>query len=382
MSETASTPDSSSDTQGTPSSSVTETTSAPAPAAPADSSAPPSSSGTDAPSPSSGDSRQSDREGLLAAVRSVVDKAPAPASEGGDTPSEGDAATGDSPTGDMDAASGAQGDQRADEPSQPPGEANLADPTEGELRKLRPQTRQRREHFIRQRNEARTALEAVQPELEGYRQFHGRMQQHGLDTSDIDATAVIAAAVKRQDWQGFLDGITPYVMVAQERLGLRIAQDLQAQVDDGLISDEAARELTRTRHRAVEAEERLKASTAAQMSDTQLRAVQSIRSSVEQWETSIRTRDPDYAHKADTVRRFSQGLLQERGTPQTPEQAVALVQAAYEEANRMLAQLRPRPAPTQRTPSSVHVATGGASAEPTTPFEVAKLALAKMRRAS
>src|SRR5204863_9837890 len=107
------------------------------------------SSGNDStPSPSSGDSRQSDREGLLAAVRSVVSRTPAPASEG-DTPT-GDAAIGD--TGQGQAA--ASGDQ-VPPPTDDPNDLNAPDPTEAELRKLRPETRKRFERLQAQRNEAR-----------------------------------------------------------------------------------------------------------------------------------------------------------------------------------------------------------------------------------
>jgi len=164
-----------------------------------------------------------------------------------------------------------------------------------------------------------------------------------------------------------------------------VARDLQGQVNDGLLSDEAARELTRARHRAAQAEARLQDTTRTHAQDTNLRTVASIRSAVDQWEQSIRTRDPDFAQKADTVRRYSQGLLQERGTPQTPEQAVALVQSAYEEANKLMLALRPRPQATRPTPSSVHVAsTNGAAAgrQPNTLREAVLLGLERSRRAA
>jgi len=385
MSETTSTTDAHPSSDAPPSSAV-ETSGAPAPSAPADSSAPPSSSGTDAKtSPSSGDSRQSDREGLLAAVRSAVEKSKtAPASEG-DTP-EGDAA-GDTPTGDKDAAPGTPGTKPAStdatSQSQPADDdPNAPDPTEGELRKLRPETRKRFERLLAQRNEARNTLASVQPELDQHRQLQGYLQQHQLAPDDVNVLLGIGSALRRQDYKSFLEGVTPYVMAAQEALGLRIAPDLQKQVDDGLVSEEAAREFTRTRHRATQAEKRLKDTTTQHTTETQNNAITAIRSAVETWERTIRTRDPDYAQKADTVRRFSQGLLQERGTPQDPQAAVALVQAAYEEANKVLVSLRPRPQPTRPSPSSVHVATSGVSPAPTTMKEAALQALARMRQAS
>jgi hypothetical protein len=151
-----------------------------------------------------------------------------------------------------------------------------------------------------------------------------------------------------------------------------------------LVSEDAARELTRTRHRAAQAEARLSDTTRAHATQQQTSAITDIRAGVEAWERNIRARDPDYAQKADTVRRFSQGLLQERGSPANPQQAVALVQAAYEETNKTLAAMRPRPQPTRPSPSSVHVATGGVSLnnrQPNTLREAVLLGLERSRRA-
>lgn len=376
MSETTSTSDSilSSDA---PSSSAVDTPSTPAPSAPADASTPSSSTPTDStPSPSSGDSRQSDREGLLAAVRSVVSRETTPASEG-DTPPTGDAAPG-TPEPDQVAAPGDQ----APPPTEDPTDLNAPDPTEADLRKLRPETRKRFERLMAQRNDARQNLERIQPELTQHRQLQGYLQEHQLAADDVNMLLGVGASLRRGDYMAFLDGVTPYVMAAQEALGLRIAPDLQTQVNDGLVSEEAARELTRTRHRAVQAEHRLREQTQTVQTTETDRNVAEVRSGVDQWENHIRSRDPDYAHKADTVRRFSQALIQERGFPRNRDQAVALVQAAYDEANKTLIALRPRPQATRPTPSSVHVATGGVSSEPSSMKEAALQALARMRRAS
>lgn len=308
----------------------------------------------------------------------MVDKPTQPASEGGDTPTEGDAASGDTPSQDQVAAPGI-GDTGADT-SQP--QAELPDPTEADLRKLRPETRRRIEQLLKQRNDARSEAQLLQPEVTQWRDLQSRLQTAQLAPEDMNTFMALGSALRQGKYQEFLDGAVPFVLAAQEFLGQRIAADLQKQVDDGLISEDAARELTATRHRANRAEANARDVSQARMSDQQVQTVTAIRSAVERWEQGIRTRDPDFAQKADTVRRFSQGLLQERGAPTTPDQAVALVQAAYDEVNKTFGAMRPAPRPTRPTPSSVHVATSGASAEPRTMKEAALAALAQMRRAS
>jgi hypothetical protein len=279
----------------------------------------------------------------------------------------------------------AQGEQKPP-PEKPPTEdddPNAPDPTEGELRKLRPETRRRFERLLAQRNEARQSFEAIKPELDQHRQLQGYLQQHQLAPDDVNLLLGVGAALRRGDYQAFLDGVTPYVMAAQEAIGARIATDLQKQVEDGLVTEDVARELTRTRHAANQAQHRLREQTQSVTTDAQTRSVQDIRAGVDEWERGIRTRDPDYPHKAVAIRRFSQALLTERGYPQNRQEAVALAQAAYEEASREIARFRPRPVPTSRQPSSGnHVATGGAAPEIRTLKDAVLGALAQTRRAS
>lgn len=362
----------------------------PAASPPADSSPPPSPQGDggvtspspsdiskpDSTSPSSSDSRQSDRDGLLAAVRAAVpEKKPEPDTTEGQDDAGGqdrEAASGD---GQDDA-----GDKKpaaAETATDEKPDLNAADPTEAELKQYRPATRKRIEALLAQRNEARTELERVAPELKQHRELQGYLTEHQLAPDDMNALLHVGAALRRGDYQGFLDGVAPYVIASQEALGLRIAADLHQQVTDGTLSEDAAREMTRTRHRAAQAEHRLKEQGQQHQQESQQRSVADIRAAVDTWEANIRARDPDYALKAHVVRRYSQALLNERGIPTTVQDAVALTQAAYDEATAEFNRMRPPPQPTRRTPSSVHASAtngSGAAPPPSTMLEAAKAA--------
>lgn len=356
--------------QDTSSSDVVANTEAPAPPPAPDAAAP--SSSADVTSPSSSDSRTSDREGLLAAVKSVVDAKP-------ETPAL--------PSDDAETEAPGQDPQDKAEPGrdQPAPDAEttpLPDPTEADLKKLRPETRRRFEQLLAQRNEARQQYQAVVPELEQHRQLQGYLRDAQLATEDVNTLLGVGAALRRGDYQAFLDGVTPYVMAAQEVLGLRVSPDLQNQVEQGLIDEATARELTRTRHRAAQAEARLQETNQQVVADQQVRGVQEIRGAVDAWEAGIQRRDPDYARMSGAVRRVAQGLLQERGLPRSPQEAVALTQAAYDEVRAMYAGAQPAPRATRPSPSSIHVATGTSRPEPRTMKEAAVMALANMRRAS
>lgn len=311
---------------------------------------------------------------MLAVIQKVVETKP----EKSALPSD------DAETDDPDPAS--QDQAAATGEGTPPPDAEkppeFADPTEADLKKLRPETRRRFEQLLSQRNELRQQWEAVGPELEQHRQLQGYLTEHQLAPEDVNQLLGVGAALRRGDYQAFLDGVTPYVLAAQENLGLRIAPDLQNQVDEGMIDDATARELTRTRHRAAQAEARLQNHTQVAAQTQQAQQVDQIRSAVDTWEQGIQRQDPDYAQMSGAVRRFAQGLLQERGLPQTQQQAVALVQAAYDEAKTVFRRAQPAPRPTRPSPSSIHVATGAPGHDPRNMKEAVVMALANMRRAS
>jgi hypothetical protein len=312
---------------------------------------------------------------LLAAVQKVVETRP----ETRALPSDDAETTGRDQTSQDQAATGSGDQSSPDTQTKPP---ELADPSEADLKKLRPETRRRFEQLLAQRNEARQALQSYEPELAQHRQLQGYLQEHQLAPDDVNILLGVGASLRRGDYQSFLQGVTPYVMAAQEALGLRISTDLQSQVDDGLIDENAARELTRTRHRAAQAEARLQDFNQVATTQQQAQQIEGIRSAVDTWEQGIQRRDPDYAQMSGAVRRYAQGLLQERGTPRTAQEAVALTQAAYDEVRATFGARQPAPRPTRSTPSSIHVATGTPNAEPRNLKEAVVMALSNMRRAS
>jgi hypothetical protein len=325
--------------------------------------------------PSSGDTPLSERDGLLAAVRAVVRTQETPAIPPGDAATHGQ---------DTDTAgtTGADPGTQTTDPKQAQTTEPLADPTDADLKKLRPETRRRFEQLLSQRDEARTQLTALTPELEQHRQLQGYLREHQLNPDDVNMLLGVGAALRRGDFQAFLNGVTPYVRAAEEAIGARLAPDLRQQVDDGLITEEHARELTVRRFQANQARSELDQVRTTHAQEDQGRALETVRLAITNWENDIRSRDPDYALKAVAVRRFSQALLQERGAPRTPQEALRLVQDAYQEATDTFVKARPAPRPTRMVPSGINGTAHGADLGPATMKEAAIMALRNMSRAS
>jgi hypothetical protein len=207
------------------------------------------------------------------------------------------------------------------------------------------------------------------------------LKDANLHPEDANRSLAIAATMQRGDWVGFLNAVMPYVHAAQEQVGLRLPPDLERQVSDGMMTEQAAAELTRNRHRASRAEAEVQQHQVQAQQASAEQRVSAVKHEIDAWEMEIRRRDPDYPAKAGAVRRIGQALLQERGPPQNPQEARVLVQAAYDEATAMLLRARPVPQPTRRAPSGIHGTTQPAAA-PKTMKEAVLMGLQNMQRAS
>jgi len=246
------------------------------------------------------------------------------------------------------------------------------------------------ERILRERAQARDALKAVQPELEAYRQLRGYLDNAQLNHEDVNVLLGVGARLRAGDMEGFLRGVMPYVQMAEEALGLRLPNDLQNQVNQGLIHPDAAAEMGRNRYRIARAEgerqiaeTRLRDTQQAREQENQGHLQQSVIDAINNWETGMRSRDPDFAGKADSVMRHARSLILERGYPQTPQAGVAYVEEALRQVNEftngLIARVAP-PQPTKPTPHGVNGATSPAAfQEPRSMRDAMEIALRRMR---
>lgn len=276
--------------------------------------------------------------------------APEPDAEGsgGEPGSEGAGAEGREPEG--------EGQQ----PESESGKDTAADPqgddehlTDEEWKALSPKTRRRINSLYRQAREAEEVARRGQP-------FAQAIEQHRLDPNDAMLAIGLTGALQRGDWNGFLQGVMPLVEVARQQIGESIPPDLQQRVEHGEITQALAAQLGRERAQAQwrshmsEADRRR--AEQEQHAARQQQAAHAIQVSVSQREQALRSQDPDFATKEPVIRRFAQALVQERGLPRTPQEAVVFFEQAYQEADRLFKQTAaPRPG-TRRMPSSERTA--------------------------
>ena len=319
---------------------------------------------------------RSEREQLLDVVKDAVAKTDA---KDTDTERAGDPSPADTTKVAGDTA--ADGSAPGTDKTAPQADAD-PDPTEAELKAYKPATRRRVEKLLAQRNEVRAELARIAPDLAAHRQFRGYLERANLDADDVNNLLGVGANLRAGNWEAFLKGVMPYVQTAQEALGQRLPKDLQDQVDEGALTQAAAAELVRARFTVARAEGQVRQTEAQQTAQQAEARRVSITTAVDNWEANVRSRDPDYAEKADAVRRFSQALILERGPPRNAEEAVSLASAALSEANatfgkRVAKTAQPRA--TRPTPGSVNGSTHVAVQEPKSMMEAAMIGLRAAR---
>jgi hypothetical protein len=358
------------DHPGTPSSS----TSTPVDTGAANSSPTPSESRPDAPSsPSSSDKKGETRETLLQAVENALPEL----KDSEDTLKLGE----DTPP------SNEPGSEARKDGEPGEGEPDLSkDPTEEELARLNQRTRKRIDQFLAERKQLQEQIKGLDTEAQISRSLKTYLQTHDIAKEDFQLTLDLAAAMRAGNFRAFLEGVGPYVQLATEALGLTLPNDLQQSVARGQMTVDAAAAMSRERYARALAEQNATRLTQQQQFERQRTSGADLSRSVEQavtaWENQVRTSDPDYGRKEATVRQFLWAVIQERGTPQSPEHAVEIAKDAYERATNTLREFAPAPRPTRQTPSSIGRTAAGARPEPKTLMEAALLGLERAQRAA
>lgn len=253
------------------------------------------------------------------------------------------------------------------------------DPTDEEMNSYVPRTRQRIETLLDQRKELRGQVEALQQENQVASHLKEFITENQISPDDWGLMMQVAADLRRGDFQQFLDKIGPYVNMAQQYVGQALPSDLHEQVMGGFITEDYARELSRLRLQEQMQTQQLQTAHHQQQESQMHTAAVAIRDVVNNWEADMRARDPDYAKKHGTVQRYAQAAIQANGAPRTPQEALAMVQQAYADAEKDLKAFVPAPAATTPRPGSAGSSTG-ARPEPKDLLEVAQQAFEDVQR--
>lgn len=330
-----------------------------------------SSSGTDAnPAPSSGSDATSSKpepKSMADAISAAFDAATSPdfkAPDDGvpavdpDGKPDAEATAKEVPADDKAKAEDAdKSKETGEEPGAEADDEELPDPTKEELAALPPNPRRRVKQLLAQRLALREQVKTLEPDATGYRTIRQFMASNNLADPEVAELFQFGADLKSGDpvrLKRALDAVMPHVTVMLEALGQVVPADLRARVDNGEMTEEAAKEFARTRFQAATAQTRAQAAQQQVQQQTVTQAQEAVRQAVVNWQTQTRASDPDFDLKQETMMHVGRSIVAQRGAPRTAAEAVQYAKEAYQEATRLLTAAKPTPQPTRPTPTGVN----------------------------
>ena len=246
-----------------------------------------------------------------------------------------------------------------------------------EFQRMNSKTRRK----VRALQEQAVRVQTLEAPARAAESLNAYLQESNIDNESFTTLLGLGAALQKGDFKTFLEGVAPYVQLAQEYLGHTLPQDLREQVLNGHMTEDGARHVARQRLELVQRNEHLsrEARTATVQQEASQRTLieqnaNTIADTVTSWENSVKASDPDYKHKEAAIRDFTRAILAERGAPRDVNQALDMAKEAYRRANEYAKQFAPRPRPTATTPSGTR-SNGSSVPEPRTLAEAAIMGL-------
>lgn len=187
-------------------------------------------------------------------------------------------------------------------------------------------------------------------DAEQYRSITGYMDEHGLEPTEMAEGMFVMGLIKTNPEEA-LTRLETHTARLREFLGKGLPADLQKQVDEGLVTDEIARETARLRRVNEASTQQHERDETVRANNARVEAAQSMKSAVDTWEVDMRGRDPDFAKKTALVTTQVQLMIARQGVPKTPQQAVEYAKAAYQAVTKQLTGIVPARQPTPKVPA-------------------------------
>jgi hypothetical protein len=243
------------------------------------------------------------------------------------------------------------------------GDKEPTDLTPDELAAMSARPRQRIQQLLGERTHLRKEVAHLEPDAHSYRSLRGFMDRSDLSDENVAELMQIGADLRSGDpgrLKAFVERVMPRLQFALEATGTIVPADLKGRVDNGDMSEDAAKELAKARHEAANATARAETATRREEDGASVQAAtqtqNSIKLAIANWHTQARASDPDFDLKQDLMALSAKALVAERGLPTTAAQAVAYADQALATATKQATRFRPptaatRPSPGVHTPS-------------------------------
>lgn len=278
---------------------------------------------------------------------------------------------------------------------------DMGEMTNEEYQSYHSKTRKRIDRFVRKEKALKEEVETLRPAAERLARIESFVAEHKLSKDDMNVMFDAAASVKasglsnedfksgveimkamRNDPQRAYELLAPVFQDLQKLIGEELSPDLRQQVQEGKITEEAAKEISRGR-----AARLIQTTQAQQQEETsKVQAQQkeretlglNIGTAITNWEKSWKGSDPDYRTKAALwndkmdvwIARLEVG---KEPMPQTAEEVIKMAEKCKKEVEDSFRKLRPPKPAIQPGPSGASSSTGSKAA-PKTMLDVVRTA--------
>jgi hypothetical protein len=212
-------------------------------------------------------------------------------------------------------------------------------------------------HKIERFKEIVTQNKQLTENVEALRQYQEHVtnvahsaHKMGIDPEDM-AKFMSWPIQLAQDPEAAIGFLRDFTAKWEGSLGHRLPEDLQDKVDEGYLDEDTAKELARLRANSQLTERRLQQTEQQSQEDAEKAHRQTIAQAVDDWQSQIKQRDPDYTDaKHRLIRNELKIIVLERGLPGDQTTAVKWAKEAYDNVNESLKTMRPTPRQVKPTP--------------------------------
>lgn len=178
-------------------------------------------------------------------------------------------------------------------------------------------------------------------------------KENNLTSEGINQAMNVAAMFSNGNHAGFLEAVGPMVSAAKQAVGQEYSPDLQQQIDDGHMTEDAAMQLTRSNAQAAtataEANRLREVNTQKEQRTIQNNGYAEMQSAMNEVEAQLKISDPDYALKSAAIKAELSKQIAAGQIPRSATEAANMVRSAHA--------LTPKPArpalkPTKPTPNA------------------------------
>ena len=216
----------------------------------------------------------------------------------------------------------------------------------------------------RELSEVNARIQPLEEKSSRFDQLQTFVQSHDIEPQNVTLAFNAMAKMSQGDFQGFLDLVTPWYQHAQQAVGAVIAPDLQQRVDDGYLTEEDARAMTKARTEAEVAKGRLNARTERDKQRDEETAAETNRTkiinAINEREAHFKSSDPDYALKSAAIASTIEFAIRAGNVPKSVKEAQEMVNDAHAIVTKSFVKPKPKPPATPPRPSSSNPTRGEA----------------------